>query len=268
MTIKMIALDLDDTLLNNKQEISTRTAQAIRQAVSKGVTVTMATGRMFCSAVVYAEQLELDVPLITYNGGLIQSSRSREIFLHQTVSAEIAHQILAFCRERQWYIQSYIDDVLYVKEMEDWARKYAQIARIEPKVMGEAFYHVPGHPTKIMMLGEPDEIRERRDMIQDRFGKQVYVTTSKPIFLEMMNLKVNKGRALAYLAEKLGIDSSEVMAIGDSNNDLDMIQYAGLGVAMGNAADHVKALANAVTCRNDEDGVAAAIEKYVLSAKA
>ena len=107
-------------------------------------------------------------------------------------------------------------------------------------------------------------MQEISRLVQENFGDRLTVTNSKPTYLEMVNPQANKGAALAYLAEKLDIKQEEVMAIGDSNNDLDMIRYAGWGVAMGNAADKVKAAARFVTTRNDEDGVAEAVVKYVL----
>ena len=266
MSIKLIAMDLDDTLLDNQQQVSERACEAIRKAVSMGVTVTIATGRMFCSALQYAEQLALDVPLITYNGSLIQSSRSKEVFLHHTISKELAQEVLTLFGKNDWYIQSYIDDVLYVEKLDEYARQYEMLAGVKAVPVGEKLFHPGGNPTKLLAIREPDEIKKMYEIVKKEFGDAIYVTNSKANYLEMMNPAVNKGRALAYLAKHFDIKQEEVMAVGDSNNDLDMIRYAGFGVAMGNAGAKVKACAQAVTCANDEDGVAEAIEKYVLTA--
>lgn len=265
MSIKLVAVDMDDTLLDNSIAISPRTREVISQAVAQGVTVTIATGRMYCSALPFAQQLGLDVPLITYNGALIKASLSGETFYHRAINQQLAWEVLKLFKEKGWYIQSYLHDKLYVEEMNDKARYYENLAGVKAEAVGEALYTLPGEPTKLLAMAEPDKIGEIRDIVRARFGERLFVTNSKPNYLEMVDPRVNKGVALAYLAEKLGITRSDVMAIGDSNNDLDMIEYAGFGVAMGNASDRVKAAAQAVTCCNDEDGVAEAIVKYVLN---
>lgn len=265
MSIKLIAVDLDDTLLDDRLTVSPRACAAIRTAVSKGVIVTIATGRMFCSAMQYAKQLDLDVPLITYNGGLIRSSRSKEIFLHQTIPQELARDILTLFKQHNWYIQSYIDDVLYVEEMDEYACGYEKLAGIAAVPIGDKLFDPQSNPTKLLAIREPQEIKTMYEVVKKEFGDKIYATNSKANYLEMMNPEVNKGRAVAYLAHELGIAQAEIMAVGDSNNDLDMIKYAGLGVAMGNASDKVKSYAQAVTRCNNEDGVAEAIEKYVLA---
>lgn len=264
MTIKLVAVDMDDTLLDAKQIVSPRTRAAIKQAVKEGVTVTIATGRMYSSAVPYARQLELDVPIITYNGALIRSSLSGETFLHRPIEASVAAGILARASEENWYIQSYLDDVLYIEENNEKSAYYEKVAGIKAVPVGEKLYSMPGAPTKMLILDEPDKIQQIKNRIHREFGEKITLATSKPNYLEMNQPGVNKGVALLYLAKTLGAEQHEVMAIGDSQNDLDMIECAGFGVAMGNAAPNVKKAAQAVTGRHDADGVAEAIEKYVL----
>lgn len=264
MTIKLVAVDLDDTLLSSTRQISLRAGNAIRRAVQQGITVTIATGRMHCSALPYAIELDLDVPIITYNGALIKCSRSGKTILHRPLDADTAAGVLELFRRRGWYIQSYVDDVLYVKERDEKARYYEEIANVVAVPVGERLYSLEGAPTKLLAVAEPEEMREIVATVKAFFGDRIYVAASKPKYLEMTNPEVNKGRALAVLAQRLGISRSEIMAVGDSVNDLDMISYAGWGVAMGNARDEVKAVASAVTSANDADGVAEAIEKYVL----
>lgn len=265
MTIKLVAVDLDDTLLDNNLAVSPRTADVIRRAVAGGATVTVATGRMFCSARPYARQLELDVPLITYNGAMIRRSISEETLLHKPLDADTARQVLAFFKDRGLYIQVYLDDKLYVRDFDDNARLYEKLAGVTAIPVGEELYSPAGAPTKLLALAEPAQIGEIGAEVRETFGDKLYVAASKPFYLEMTNPTVNKGVALAYLAGHLGVRQEEVMAVGDSSNDMDMLAYAGLGVAMGNAAPAVKAAANAVTGANDADGVAEAIEKYVLN---
>lgn len=262
--IKLVALDMDDTLLNTNHEISPRTAEVIRQATMQGVTVTIATGRMYSSARPFAEGLGLDVPLITYNGAMIKAVLSGETLLHCPVESAVARQVLAFFRERGWYIQSYVNDVLYVEQINDKARYYEKLAKIPATAVGDDLYTKLDCPTKLLALAEPTEIIEMRDVLKPLFGDRLYIAISKPNFLEMVNPAVNKGMALSFLAKQLGIGHEQVMAVGDSFNDLDMIEYAGWGVAMGNAPDEVKRRAQAVVASNAQDGVAEAFEKYVL----
>jgi hypothetical protein len=263
MAVKLVALDLDDTLLDEARLVSDRAKQAIRGAVAKGVTVIIATGRMYRSALPYALQLDLDVPLITYNGALVKCSMSGETLLHRPVDAATAAQVLELFRQRGWYIQVYRDDQLYVRERDENARYYEYIADVDAIPVGDRLYDAV-ETTKLLAMDDPASIPEIYQTVEQAFGDKLYLTISKPNYLEILNPKASKGLALAYLAERLGIDRSEVMAVGDSLNDLDMIEYAGLGVAMGNSRPEVKAAAQAVTAGNDADGVAEAIEKYVL----
>jgi Cof subfamily protein (haloacid dehalogenase superfamily) len=263
--IRLIAIDLDDTLLNNEIEVSPRAITAIRAAVAQGVTVTLATGRMFASAVIFARQIGLDVPLITYNGGLIRSALTGETLFHQPVPVDAAVDILNLFYHQGWYIQSYVEDKLYVDQLDDSALTYARLAKITPIAIGKKLYTMKAAPTKLLGLTDPDNVRPLIDKISGLFPGRVYATSSKAGYVEMMHPAVNKARALAFLADKLKINQTQVMALGDSLNDLDMLKYAGFGVAMGNAIPEVKAVAQAVTSGNDEDGVAEAIEKYVLN---
>jgi len=262
--IKLIALDLDDTLLDHAKKISPRARAAIRSAVQQGVAVTLATGRMYCSALPYALDLDLDIPLITYDGALIKCCQSGETLAHRPLEVQTAAQVLALFKERGWYIQAYVDDVLYVKERDEKARFYEGASAVAAVPIGERLYSLEGAPTKLFSIAEPQELLEICATVKAMFADRLHVVLSSSNYLEMINPAVNKGAALAFLAERLGVKQSEVMAVGDSQNDLEMIEYAGWGVAMANAREEVKSAANAVTNFNNADGVAEAIEKYVL----
>lgn len=264
MDIKLVALDMDDTLLSRGLTVSPRTAEAIRRSVAQGVTVTIATGRMYRSALPYALQLGLDVPLITYNGGLIRNCQSGETLYHQPLDEAVAHEVLALFRDKGWYIQSYVNDTLYVPERNEKARYYETLSGVPTVALGDDFYTMSGAPTKMLVLSDVDQLDEITRTVRHLFADRLNVTRSKPTYLEITHPKVNKGEALDFLVRRLGITREQVMAVGDSQNDLDMIQYAGWGVAVSNAADNVKAAAQAVTGHHDAEGVAEAIEQYVL----
>jgi len=264
MAIKLVAVDMDDTLLDGTLQISPRTCEAIGKAQKQGVVVTIATGRMFASAVPFAKRLNIQAPLITYNGGMVRYPISKEMVFHKMIDENVAGKVVALFRQRGWYLQSYMNDELYVVERCAKARSYERLSDIQAVALGDEFYTMQHKPTKMLTIAEPDEIQEIQRIINKEFSGEIFAATSKANYLELTHPSVNKGHALAVLAAKLAISRDEVMAIGDSNNDYPMIEYAGFGVAMGNASDRVKAIAQAVTAHNNAHGVAEAIEKYVL----
>ncbi|SDE41376.1 Cof-type HAD-IIB family hydrolase [Sporomusa acidovorans] len=263
--IKLMVFDLDDTLLNNHIAISQRTQQAIRQAVGCGIKVTLATGRMYCSTIPFASQLELDMPLITYNGAMVSDYPSGKVLFHLPINPQTAAQVLKVCRERQWYIQSYIDDELYVRDMDKHAKLYAEITGAKPIAVGDHLYAMEKAPTKLLAIAEPTKISEMLEVLQSRLENSLSIAESKPNYLEITNLAVNKGTALQFIADKLRFDREEIIAFGNGNNDIPMMLYAGWGVAVGNAPSTVKEAAQLVTGTNDDDGVADVIEKYILN---
>jgi len=264
MTIKLIAMDMDDTLLDAQQQVGARTREAIRRAMDAGVAVTIATGRMFQSALPFAQELGIHLPLITYNGALIRRGVSGETLFHRPIATDLAQGLADLFRERGWYLQKYVDDRLYVAELDENAKFYADYARVEAIPLGAEFFQMTEAPTKMLSMGNLDELNAIRAEVSALYGDRLYLASSKKRYLEMVDIRVNKGESLAFLAEMLGIAQEEVMAIGDSMNDVDMIEYAGCGVAMGNANATVRAAADFITATNSEDGVAVAIEKFVL----
>lgn len=266
MNCRLIAIDLDDTLLHSENGVSPRTVSALSECVRRGITVTIATGRMFRSARAIAASLGLDAPIIAYNGGLIRSAISGKTLMHQPIEENIAQEILGLFLEKGWYIQTYIDDVLYVKERSARAKEYEKLAGVTAIPLGPALYTQKGCPTKMLAIEAPETILEIRSLLRERYGERLFTAVSKAHYLEMAHASVDKGQALAFLAGSMKIPRHEVMAIGDSENDLAMLRWAGWGVAMGTAKPNVRAEADAVTAGCDQDGVALAIEQYVLKA--
>ncbi len=264
MAYRLIAIDLDDTLLHSGNAVSPRAVSAIEACNAQGITVTLATGRMFRSARTIAASLNLDTPIIAYNGGMIRSALSGKTLHHLPLEEDLALEILGLFRRQGWYVQTYIDDVLYVEERNTRAREYEELARVTAVPVGEALYSHSGCPTKMLAIEAPETIMKIRSLLREHYGNRLFTAVSKTHYLEMAHAGVDKGRALAFLARSLNIPRSEVMAIGDSENDLAMLRWAGLGVAMGSASEHVRQASDAVTATCDEDGVAIAIERHVL----
>jgi len=262
MDYKLIAIDLDDTLLRTDLTISERAKKAITSCMEKEVLVTFATGRMFCSALPYALDLGLDLPLITYQGALVKYADGREVY-HRPIELDVAKEVIEFGKPSGLHINVYIGDELYMEGSTRWGKEYAAIAKVPIH-----FLNLPEDlkekPTKILFIGESAELDEMAQKLVDKFPDTINVTKSKDIFLEVSHPKATKGNALKELAESLHIDSKQVIAIGDNMNDLDMIRYAGCGAAVANAVDALKEAADFVTVSNDDDGVAEVIEKLVL----
>lgn len=266
MTIRLVAMDLDDTLLRDDWTISPRVRKAIQKAQAQGVKMTIATGRMPISARPYAEQLGLDVPVITYHGAMIQQVLSGDILFRRVIPSALAKEIVHDVAGRGFYVQVYLKDRVITQEINDCSREYALIAsvHIEEADLSILISQEPEGVEKILLIGEEAALDQLAPLLEKCYGEKVHITKSKPRFLEITDGSVNKGVALAALAKYFGIDQSEVMAIGDSFNDLEMIHYAGFGVAMGNARPEVQEQADIITASNEEDGVAEAIERYVL----
>lgn len=266
MTIKLVAMDLDDTLLREDCTISPRTVATIREARAKGVLMTIATGRMPVSARPYAEELGLDIPVITYHGAIIQQVLSGEILFRLPIPGDLAGEIIAGLHERGIHCHVYIKNRVITQQLNQWSATYAQLARVtvEEEDLTRVLASEGEGVDKILIMGEEPDLDNLAPVLNGLYGDRIHATKSKAFFLELVDKQVNKAAALAALAGKYDIAPEEIMAIGDSFNDLEMIQFAGLGVAMGNARPEVQALADAVTATNQEDGVAQAIEKYVL----
>ncbi|MCK8824072.1 Cof-type HAD-IIB family hydrolase [Fuchsiella alkaliacetigena] len=263
---KLLAIDIDDTLLSDELVLTSEIKQTIQAAITQGVEVTLATGRMYSSALPYAQQLELQAPIITYNGALVKSPVSKEVFKHQPISLELAQQVATLAASEDWHLNIYQDDQLYVNKMGVEVKEYEQIAGIKATLIeGALADFLTTAPTKLLVLAKDfEEARQINLKLQEVFAERLSVTKSKDRFVEIMQAGVSKGVALLDLARDLGIDYKEVIAIGDSLNDLEMIKEAGLGVAVANANPELKEEADYITASNEENGVAEVIKKFIL----
>jgi len=265
--IKLIAIDLDETLLDEKWRISERNERAIREAVARGVRVTLATGRMALSARRYARELELDVPIITYQGALIEQALSREVLYRQAVAPALALEIIRDLTARGIYSQVFLENRVFTAKHNAHSDFYRTMTGItvEEADMSELLGEEGEGPLKILCIGEEETLDQIRDEYLKTYQGRLHLTRSRGTFLEMLDYRVNKGNALKALAEGWGIRAEEVMAIGDGLNDKEMIIYAGIGVAMGNGHPELKKAADYITASHQQDGVAQAIEKFVLT---
>ena len=265
MAIKLFVSDLDGTMLPDGNVVSAENIAAVRRAAAAGVTVTIATGRMFEAALPVARALGVDVPIISYNGGLIKSPSGR-VYEEHTVDSALAHNIIAFCKERGWYIQSYSGGVLRYVEACDESRFYENSQQLTGQAVGwdGLFAHTEGNCKLLLATKGRDVTLVRAEAMLAAFGERVDVTRSADRLIEIVPKGISKASALKSLAGKLGISIAETMAIGDAYNDLPMLQAAGKSIAMGNAFPEVKEVTDYETLTCEENGLAAAIYHYVL----
>lgn len=264
---KLMAIDIDDTLINDDKEVTPATQEALEKAVAKGVVVTLATGRAYASAQALARQTGLNVPIITYQGALVKNLMDEKVLYERYVPYEAGKKLYDFCIENNLHLQTYIDDKLYAREENQKLIDYATLNgtkyHIEPD-----FEKLLSKPTpKFLIIDAPDYLDEISPVLRELLGDGVHITKSKPHFLEIMHKEGTKGAALTFLAEHFGCDLSETIACGDSWNDHEMLEAAGLGVAMGNAIAPLKEIADYVTASNNEDGIKQVIEKFILNAE-
>ncbi|HOJ76643.1 MAG TPA: Cof-type HAD-IIB family hydrolase [Bacillota bacterium] len=262
--IKCIAIDLDDTLLKPDLTISEANKEAISIAMSKGVKVLLASGRMYQSMLTYSNELGMNLPLVAYNGALIKESVTEEVLYHQPVNNLLALEIVTIFREAGIHLNVYLDDQLYMDQLTKWGQTYAKFAGVTPNPVGDVSRLLKANsPHKMLGFAEVEQIDCIMKKLEKKFGNDLDFVKSKPYFVEILAKGVSKGLALKNLTEKWQIRAEEVMAIGNAPNDLEMIEWAGVGVAVGNADDIVKAKADLVVADHNADGVAEAILMYI-----
>ena len=257
-------MDLDDTLLGGDLRISQGNKDALIKAMDKGVLVTIATGRMYRSAVSYAKELGIKTPIISYQGGYVKSISSKDALYSQTLSLDTAKQIIDLCKAKGLYLQVYIGDEYYIEDHNQYSEDYRLQVGVRGQRVGSLNKFLKEPPNKLLIIDEAGNIPTLREEFVKIFHREIEITTSKPSFLEFTHKNANKGKALEFLSGVYKIPREEIMAIGDGFNDISMIEYAGLGVAMDNAPAEVKEYADYVTSANNDDGVAQAIYKFVL----
>lgn len=267
MTYQLLALDLDGTVIGPDLIVSNAVQQAITDAQARGVAVTIATGRMFGASLPFAKLFNIHTPIICYQGAMVRHPQSGEVYHHVPMPNELAAEGTRMLLEQDIFVIAYIDERLCIAkrrpELDLYQRFHPEGAEVvvAPDLVAMV-RETP--PTKLLFVAEPPLVEREVSRLAQHFTEQLSVIRSHELFGELTALGVSKGTALAALAHDLGIPRENVMAIGDQENDLSMIEWAGLGLAMGNAIPEVKAAAAAVLPTVQEDGVAQAIQQYIL----
>lgn len=265
MSVKLFVTDLDGTLLPSGKDVPRENIEAVQKAVRAGVIVTIATGRMYRAALPVAEALGVDVPIITYNGALIKSTKGK-VYHTSYLKPEVIEQVVDFCQEQGWYLQSYSRDDLWVPVHDAYAQGYENAQKVTAHVVGwDGLREQTQEVCKLLTITDSaEETKRRLAILSERFGTEIAAVQSNACYGEIVNLGVSKAEGLRRLADKLGIAIEDTMAIGDSYNDLPMLQAAGHSVAMGNAVPEVKAVCDYETGRCEDFGFAQAIRELVL----
>lgn len=261
MAYQLIAADLDRTLLRSDGTVSDFTRTVIAQCQQAGVGFTFATGRMYCSALPIAQKLHLELPLITYQGAFLADVNGNTMHaLH--LPQDVACALEEILRHSGLHYNIYADEKMFFSSFEKMFMDYARHIGVTPLVAPKGLHDIP--VTQFGVFADPEPIHALQQYIDAQFGDAVHTIITGGRFLEICHPMARKSYGLAQLADHLGIDRQAVIAIGDNQNDLDMLAYAGLGVAVENAVPEAKAAADRLTASNDADGVAKLIQELVL----
>ena len=266
--IRMVALDMDGTMLNPRESITPRVHRAVYETLKRGIHVVIATARPPRSVRFYHRALKLETPIISHNGALVWDERRQCVLRHASLDHALVRRVIAFARRR-------CPEVIPSVEIID--RVYSDHFGIvpmdslppgrsfSPDVIAsmEAFLRVP--VTRLFLHAKPSIIDELNYLLPGRFHDRVNVIHSESRLLQLVAPDITKASALDFLTNAYGISNQQVLAIGDSANDLPMLQWAGIGVAMANAPEHLRNVVGNIVPSNADDGVAVALEKYVLN---
>lgn len=260
--IKLIALDLDNTLLEKDNEIHPKTLDLLRACLRSGITVVIATGRLYLSAKKYAQQIGPQCKILCYNGSMVADADGAIIF-STALPVNTMRRIIDFCRANGLYCQFYQDHKILVEKITDGTTIDPDLANTQAIEAGnfDDYDLVPS--PKAMIVAPPRSVPHVQAKLAEYLGNSVYIAQSQPYLIEIMPAGTNKASALKLLCDRLAIDPSEVMACGDNTNDAEMIRWAGVGVAVSNSVSDLKSDAFYVASHERSLGVAEAIEKFV-----
>lgn len=268
MSYRLVALDLDGTVIDDDLVVSDAVQRAVYAVQAQGVHVTLATGRPFYATLPFAQQLHITEPLICYQGAMIRHPVTQEILTHVGMPTDLAAEAITLLLRENIYVIVYIDERLWVterrSELDTYLELHPDVAEIVvvndlPAVVAA------DSPTKLLLVADPGVIERQVARLADIFDGRLAVIRSHTMFGELTALGISKGNALSQLATSLEIPREQVLAVGDQENDLSMIEWAGLGLAMENAVPIVRDAAAAVVPSVRDAGVAWALEHYILN---
>jgi Cof subfamily protein (haloacid dehalogenase superfamily) len=275
MKYKMIAMDMDGTLLTTDKVVSRRNKEILKKAADMGIKLVVCTGRIFTSAWVYADLIGTEAPIIASNGAYIREKDRDEVIYMKTLPKEDIFKVVKIVKDYGFYPHLFSSDTIFTEKIIFTSKMYDKQNESLPsqkkvkivitddleKTIEENYQII----LKIVIVSEMDEI-EKLNKLRNEIASKIdaSIVASAANNFEIMSKGISKGNSVKMLGDIYGISPEETICIGDNENDISMIEYAGFGVAMGNATDGLKAAADNVTDTNDNDGVAKAIEKIVF----
>lgn len=260
MTYKLVALDIDGTIRSPERGPTARTRGAVGRAISAGATVTVATGRMFRSALASAAELELNSPIVSFQGAHIADPVTGEVLWHRPLTEEMTRAALDALDGWGSEILAYIGYDAYVNMTSPWVEGYQGRNRGSVYMTGDLKALAWREPTRLVAVGGEDDIRGLEQRLKSAFDSRLHITRSLPTFCEILHPDGGKHKALEWLGGHLGIRQDETVAFGNGYNDVDMLRWAGMGVAIGGAVPEVLEVADLVAPPLEEDGVAQVLE--------
>ena len=263
MSIRAIAFDLDDTLLRSDLTVSDYTVEVLRRAKERGIFILPASGRTRDSMFPAVERIGCADAFISCNGADVWTT-GRELLMQELLPVELAHEVARFASDRGVYCQTYSPSRFFFSIDNEYAVSYAHSSSLEGEYVGDLTAFIRQPVTKLLMMDTPERIAALYEESRAVFGGRASMTCSKPYFLECNPLRATKGNALRWCSAHFGFGMDELLTFGDSLNDVSMLEAAGVGVAMGNAREDVKAMGFPVCLSNDEDGVARYIDENIL----
>jgi Cof subfamily protein (haloacid dehalogenase superfamily) len=263
---KMVAIDLDDTLLSDNHEISTENSKAISKALEKGVAVCLVSGRSYSSTKRYIELLNLRHLTGSLNGACIIEPCNDKLMHSYSIERSLGFELVKKIEAYGVHMNFYHGHSVACREENRFSLEYQRLTSTEIKYVGMlSDYAKTVEAGKLLLTDEIEKLEKIRLELLDSYSMHLNITYSKPDFLEIYSKDTSKGQAVRKIAEYYGLSTAEVVAIGDGENDVSMLECAGIGVAMGNASLNVREKADFVTFSNNENGVAHALQKFVLS---
>ncbi|MDE7389703.1 MAG: Cof-type HAD-IIB family hydrolase [Lachnospiraceae bacterium] len=268
MSYEIIALDIDGTLTTSEKKITDRTKTALLKAQQNGKKVILASGRHDFGIVPTAKELQLDRfggYIMAFNGGKVVNAETGEILSSVNFPKEYIKPVCDCIGDANITAITYKNNTIIASScVNQYTYVESKILNMPMKVVDNFSEYVDFDINKILLAGEPTEIDKLQNVMLEKFKGYIDVFKSCPFFLEVMPLGINKGASLSVLLKKLGYEREQLIACGDSYNDMTMIGYAGLGVCMENGEDEVKKISDVIADSNDDDGVAKIVEKYMM----
>lgn len=259
MTYKLIALDLDGTLKSTDKQILPKTKAILQELAKRGVVIVLASGRPTAGLYIEADELKLNETggyLLSFNGAKVVDYQTKEIIYQKVYNEKTAHHVYNRAKEYNLAVMTYADEMIITEDIDDeYVIIESEINHLPIKPVKDFKEAVNFSVNKVLLTGKPEYVENIIDEFKQPYGNSLSIYRSAPFFIEVMAQGIDKAASLEALIKRLGIKREEVISFGDGYNDISMIKFAGMGVAMDNAVDQVKQCADYITLSNDEEGI-------------